>query len=114
MFKLILSGRITKDTELKEIDAGKVCNFTIAVVNRRKETSYIRCSAWNKSAEAVNKYVKKGKQLFLIGDGSLKKFEGSDGIGRDVLNVSCETIEFGSDTMRNAKDVEIIIEDGIV
>ena len=115
MFKIILSGRITKEPEIKILDKDKVCNFTIAAHNGdKKETSYIRCSVWNKSADVMEKYVKKGKQLFVLGSGVIKKYVGNDEVERDVLNVKCISVEFGSDPLHSAEDIEIVVENGIV
>lgn len=113
MFKVVISGRITKDPEIKIVEKGKVCNFTIAAINSKKETSFLRCSVWNKMAEAIEEYVKKGKQLFILGDGSIKKFKGNDDIERDVLNISCDIVEFGSESKLNdaVHDIDISISE---
>ena len=66
MNKVILVGRTTKDIEVKEIkvkgkEAALVANFTLAVDDRKsEETAFINCVAWNKLAETLEQYIKKG------------------------------------------------------
>ena len=68
MNKAILVGRLTKDPELKMTENTKreVCQFTIAV-NRpytnedgERKADFINCVVWDKLAENLSKYQKKG------------------------------------------------------
>lgn len=77
--KVILGGRLTADPELKQTNSGKpVCSFTLAV-NRRfsqnNEVDFITCVAWNKTAEFVSKYFKKGSSLCVVGAVQTRSFE---------------------------------------
>ena len=56
--RVILTGRLTKDPELRKTQTGKsVANFTVAVDRMRRkdqdvaDTDFISCQAWNKTAE---------------------------------------------------------------
>ena len=65
-----LIGRITKVIELKQTKNGKAyCNFTLAIPREfsREETDFINCVAWEKKAETIEKYVKKGHKFGVIG-----------------------------------------------
>ena len=65
-----LIGRITKDIELKQTKTGKAyCNFTLAIPREfnKEETDFINCVAWEKKAETIEKYVKKGHKFGVIG-----------------------------------------------
>ena len=65
-----LVGRITKDIELKQTKGGKAyCNFSLAVAREfnKEETDFINCVAWEKKAETIEKYVKKGHKFGVIG-----------------------------------------------
>ena len=65
-----LVGRITKDIELKQTQGGKAyCNFTLAISREfnKEETDFINCIAWEKKAETIEKYVKKGHKFGVIG-----------------------------------------------
>ncbi len=65
-----LIGRITRDIELKQTQGGKAyCNFSLAVPREfsKEETDFINCVAWEKKAETIEKYVKKGHKFGVIG-----------------------------------------------
>ena len=65
---IIEVGRLTRDPELKYTADGKaVCNFTIAIDKRGGGTTWMRVSAWGKTAENVNQYLTKGRQVQVIG-----------------------------------------------
>ena len=65
-----LIGRVTRDIELKQTQGGKsYCNFSLAVAREfnKEETDFINCVAWEKKAETIEKYIKKGHRLGIIG-----------------------------------------------
>ena len=67
---VVLTGRLTKDPELKYSAGGTAyCRFTIAV-NRafdKEKSDFISCTAFGKTAELIAEYVKKGYQLGVQG-----------------------------------------------
>ena len=64
-------GRITKDIELKYTSSNKaVAEISLAVNNSKDDTSFIRLTAFDKLAELVSNYCKKGD---LIGTQSIIK-----------------------------------------
>ena len=70
MIQVTLIGRLTKVPELKYTQGGKAfCNFTIAVPREfnREKADFINCVAWEKKAETIEKYVKKGHRFGIIG-----------------------------------------------
>ena len=70
MNQIILIGRVTKDPELKYSQGGKAfCNFSLAVAREfnRDETDFINCVAWEKKAETIAQYFKKGQRIGIIG-----------------------------------------------
>ena len=76
MNQVILVGRLTKEPELKYTKDGKgYCNFTLAVSRdfKKGETDFINCVAWDKRAEAIALYVKKGNKLGVIGKMQIDK-----------------------------------------
>ena len=64
-----LTGRITKDLELQQSQAGKsYCKFSIAVNGMKKdETDILNCIAWEKTAEILCQYSAKGSQIGVTG-----------------------------------------------
>lgn len=95
--KVILGGRLTADPELKQTNSGKpVCSFTLAV-NRRfsqnNEADFITCVAWNKTAEFVSTYFKKGSSLCVVGAVQTRSWE-QDGQKRYATEVQVDEALF--------------------
>ena len=68
MNNIVLIGRITKDPELKYTNNGKGnTRFTLAVQRNKDETDFINCVAWEKTAENIAEYFKKGSQIAVQG-----------------------------------------------
>lgn len=66
--QLILVGNITKDPEVATTTSGKtVCNFTLALDENKDTTLFVNCTAWERTAELLQKYVSKGDRLLLNG-----------------------------------------------
>jgi single-strand DNA-binding protein len=75
--KVTLLGRLTRDVELKILPTGvPVANFSLATNRvwfdkntnqKQEETEFHNCQAWNKTAENIAKYVKKGHLLYIEG-----------------------------------------------
>lgn len=82
MNKVILSGRLTADPELKYSQSGKaICRFTLAV-NRprnREKTDFPIIACFDKTAEAVANYQSKGSLIEVCGVLTTDKYEGKDG-----------------------------------
>lgn len=100
MNNVTLLGRITKDPELKYTGSGKLyCRFTLAV-NRefnKEETDFINCVAWDKRAETIEKYLKKGKRILVAGRlmiGSYDNKEGKKVYTTDVIVDNFNIIDF--------------------
>lgn len=71
MNNTILIGRITKDIELRYTTSNKaVVQISLAINNGKDDTSFITLTAFDKLAEIIGKYSKKGD---LIGTQSIIK-----------------------------------------
>lgn len=64
-----LIGRVTKEIELKKTQSGKsVIRFTLAIDEGKDRTAqFIECQAWEKSADTIYQYVKKGDMFNVNG-----------------------------------------------
>lgn len=65
-------GRFVKDPELKTVGQTVVCEFALAVDERRKigdktenVASFFNFQAWDKGAELLTKYCKKGDMIYF-------------------------------------------------
>jgi len=69
--KAILTGRLTRDIELRRTNDGTPYTFfTLAVNNRRgqnEQTDFVPCSAWAQVAELMEKYLRKGSLIGVEG-----------------------------------------------
>lgn len=81
MNKCIITGRITKDLELRSTTNGfSVCEFTIAT-NRpttkdgEKKADFINCIVWNKQAENLCEYQSKGSLIAITGRYTTDSYE---------------------------------------
>ena len=99
MNRVMLIGNLTRDPELRTTTSGKtVATFTLAI-NRRNSSQesacdFVNCLCWEKLAEAVSKYLSKGKKAAVSGSLRSRTYEASDGTKRAVLEVLAEDIEF--------------------
>lgn len=107
--KLMIIGYVGRDPELKYLPSGKaICNFSVATSERRFDadgnasdhTTWWRVTAWGKTAEAVEKYLKKGAKVLVEGkikpgsDGSPRVFQKKDGSWGASFEVDAQTVRF--------------------
>lgn len=76
-----LIGRLTKEPELRATSTGKsVCDITLAVNNSKDDVSFININLWNKTAEIVSKYCKKGDLVGTQGIIKNNNYEDKNGV----------------------------------
>ncbi len=97
---VVLVGRLTRDSELKYTNTGTaIGKFSIAV-NRRKrsgdqwtdEVSYFDIVLWGKTAEALNQYLQKGKQIAVSGELRQNRWE-QDGQNRSKVEIIANNVQ---------------------
>lgn len=99
MNHVTLIGRLTKDPEVRYTQSGTpVGTFTLAVDRRvqkdkQKEADFIPCVVWNKTAEIVGNYCKKGKQVGVEGRIQVRSYDAKDGSKRYVTEVIVSELE---------------------
>lgn len=83
----VISGRLTKDIEVRTTTTGKeVANGTLAVNGFNEEVSFIDVVFWGKTAEVASKYTSKGSLLTVTGRLQQRSWE-KDGQRRSVIEV---------------------------
>ena len=95
MNKVILTGRLTKDAEVRySQNQTAVARFNLATPRMKQgEADFPQCVAFGKTAELIEKYVRKGNRIGIEGrlyTGSYEK----DGKKYYSTNVIIERIEF--------------------
>lgn len=101
MNKAILIGRLTRDPELRSTSTGRnVCQFAIAVnrtytnANGEREADFINCVVWDKQAENLVKYQKKGNQIAVDGRIQTRNYDDKDGKKVYVTEVLVNNVSF--------------------
>ena len=98
MNNITLTGRLTKDIELKTLNSGsKVASFCLASDRRQKDgkvTDFIDCVAWGKTAEVLAQWVKKGNLIGVVGTLQTRQYDDSNGNKRKATEVVVDRVEF--------------------
>lgn len=84
--KVIFCGRLTADVELKATPSGQsVVTFTIAINRPRAKDSteqkadFLSCVAWEKKAEFISRYFKKGDSIYLESEARTRNYKNQEG-----------------------------------
>ena len=91
---VILLGRMARDPELRYTSGGKAyTNFTLAVQKTRDEAEFIDCIVWEKTAETIAEYFRKGNRILINGKIVTSTYE-SNGEKRKSVKVQAFSFEF--------------------
>ena len=97
--RVVLVGRITKDPILRKTPNGtSVVSFTIACNRRIKQegqpdADFINCVAWNKTADFMAQYVRKGALLGLEGRIQTRSYDDKDGKRVYITEVVADSVQ---------------------
>ena len=102
MNKIILLGRLVKDPELRHTENGDkiYTKFTIAVQRNFRlpdgirEADFIPIKVWEKKAEVIVKYMKKGSLITLSGRLRTGSYEDKEGNRKYIAEVIAEDFKF--------------------
>ena len=104
MNKIILIGNLTRDPELRTTPNGiTVCNFDITVNDRRgrnqqngqqEQTQYFRITVWRQLGETCQRYLAKGRKVYVSGPLTARTYQANDGTTRVSLEVTADDVEF--------------------
>ena len=101
MNKIVILGRLTKDTDVKYVASGKaVATFTLAVdrpflgQDGKREADFIPVVIWGKTAEMVGNSCAKGHRLLVEGRLQIRNFDAKDGTKHWVTEVIANSVEF--------------------
>ena len=91
---VILMGRMTRDPELKFTSGGKAfANFSLAVQKTKDEVEFIDCTVWERTAETIAEYFRKGNRILVQGRLSVSSYE-QNGEKRRMTRVVVNSFEF--------------------
>lgn len=108
---IVVKGRLTRDPELKYVTTANgekaVCNFSVAADNPFSEgATFFNCQAWGKTAEAINKFMKKGNMILVNGSMQASNYE-KEGEKRTFWRLVCERFEFCESAKKKEEDSEL-------
>lgn len=109
--KLIIIGNLGADPEMRYTQSGKaVANLRVAVGNyNNTQTTWFRVTVWEKLAEVVTQYVKKGHRVMCEGEIDASAWTDREGNARASLEMTAQTVKFL--TPKNQQNNEVV-EDG--
>lgn len=94
----IIHGRLVRDPELtprKNSDSSDRVNFTVAVDRRfGDETDFIDCVAFGKTAELIDKWMQKGREIIVWGEGHINSFTDRNGMKRKSYSIFVDGFDF--------------------
>ena len=91
-----LIGRVGQDPEVKNLEGGKkVTTITIATNDvyykdngdKVEQTEWHRVTAWGQTAEIIEKYVTKGKEIAIEGKLTHRSYDDKNGEKRYVTDI---------------------------
>lgn len=98
--RIVLTGRLTRDLELRRTQSGtSVVSFTLAVDRNFKkegqpEADFINCVAWNRQAEAMAQYLHRGSLIGVDGRLQTRNYENQQGQRVYITEVVVESLTF--------------------
>ncbi len=101
--KVLLMGNLTRDPQLTYLPSQTaVVDFGLAVNRKwtsregekKEETCFVDCRAFGRTAENINKYLSKGRPLFVEGRLTFNSWTAQDGTKRSKHKVTVENFQF--------------------
>jgi single-strand DNA-binding protein len=91
-----LIGHVGQEPEVKSLEGGKkLANISIATNevyykdngDKVEKTEWHRVTAWGKTAEIIEKYVTKGKELAIEGKLTTRSYDDKEGVKRYITEI---------------------------
>ncbi len=101
--KVMISGRLTQDPELRYTSSGIAVTTLRMAVNtsifakdkeKREEVCFIDVVAWRRQAETCVEYLRKGSPAFIEGRLQSRSWEAQDGQKRSAIEVQADRVQF--------------------
>lgn len=114
--KVILIGRLGADPEIKQTTGGKsIARLSIATSEswkdqegqRQERTEWHRIVAWDRLAEMCEKYLTKGRQVYVEGSLQTRSWENDAGQKQYTTEIVAKSVQFIGDRPDYEKDDEV-------
>lgn len=101
----VIAGHLTKDIELSKTQKGNsVAKFTVAVNGINDNTDFINCVAWNKLADIVNMYCRKGDLVTVEGRISVRNYENQQGQRIYITEIVASNVQLPPKSVSNGQN----------
>ena len=99
--KVQLIGNMGNDPEIISLEGGKkLAKFSMVTNDTYKngagekvtETQWHNIIAWNKTADIIEKYVQKGKEIMIEGKLTTRSYENKEGEKKYITEVVCNEL----------------------
>ena len=120
MNKVQLTGRLTADPEIRVYNNEKgdvyVARYSLAVARRFKkdETDFFRCVSFGRTAQFLEKYIKKGSRIVAAGRLQQDRWKDKDGNDRSAIIVVIDEVEFAQSKASTQQDGKQEENDGFL
>ncbi len=100
--KVMLIGNVGKDPEVRHLESGATtASFTLATTERYKDkngetkeqTEWHNIVCWRSLADIVEKYVRKGTQLYIEGRIRTRSYSDRDGNTRYITEINADNLQ---------------------
>ena len=101
MIKLIVSGRVGQDAEVKNVGDNTVCSFSVAHTEKvygatpSEKTIWVTCSIWGERGVKLAPHIVKGTFVVVEGSGSVNSYTQKNGEPAAVIRCMVNSLEFG-------------------
>ncbi|HEV3002066.1 MAG TPA: single-stranded DNA-binding protein [Solirubrobacteraceae bacterium] len=111
--RVVLTGRLTRDPELRSLPSGmSVCSLRLAFNTRKKDPSsgewgekgnFIDVTIWGRQGELAAQYLTKGRAVALDGRLEWREWQDQSGNNRQSIEIIADNVEFlgGRDDVQN-------------
>lgn len=116
--KAILTGRITRDPDLRKTQSGQsVISFTLAVdrmpaKDGTEGADFPSITAWGKTAEILNQYARKGSKIAVVGRIQTRNYDDKDGRKVYVTEVVADQIELLDSRKKDTEPADSFMPSG--
>ena len=95
MNRVILSGNLTKDADLRyttnEKAYSKFCIANNEGYGENKKTTFFNCTLWGKSAENLNSFLVKGQKVLITGKVEINDYKDREGVERKIIDINVDS-----------------------
>lgn len=109
----ISKGNMTDDPKIEVVGEHKKVSFSLALNRMKDGADFPRFTAWDKKAELIEKYCRKGSALLVTGHIRTDSYQNKEGKKVYTTDIIVDSIEFCDKKPKDEADDFMKIPDGI-